>query len=168
LFHKTKALRASLIAATALLALPATGLAATSASTDAAATVGSELSVAATPTTTFAPALTHTASAIGTTDVDVTSTNQNWSLTATDAAAIDRGHMKGTSTTLGDPLAVSAPDTTLGAAKSGDLTAVEGLSVTGQLVERKAFTFTQSLLAAEDVVAGAAYGLTVTFTVSVA
>lgn len=154
----TKALRASLVAATALLAFPATGLAATSATTDTGTTVASELSVAA-PATTDLTALKHATSASGSTPVQVTSTEQNWSLTATDAAASGNGFMTNGTTPLDLPLQVAVD------AVSGDLTAT-GVPVAGSLVETKTFNFTQALGATENVVVGDHYGLTVTYTVS--
>jgi hypothetical protein len=153
----TKALRASLAAGAALLAFPATGLAATSAATATATTVGSELSVVA-PATTALSALTHAVPAAGSTDVQVTSTAATWSLTATDAATTGKGYMSDGTTPLSGALQVTA-------GTSGDLTST-GVAVAGALVETKTFTFSQALSPTEDVVAGHAYSLTVTYTVS--
>jgi hypothetical protein len=155
----TKALRASLAAATVLLAFPAAGWAAGTATTDTATTVGTELSVVAPPSSALG-GLIHSVPATGSTAVDVTSTSQTWTLTATDAAATGKGFMTNGTTPLGTALQVAA----VGGA-SGDLTST-GVSVGGSLVDTKTFNFTQALGATEDVVAGANYGLTVTYTVS--
>lgn len=154
----SQALRASLAISAALLAFPATGLAATSAATDTGTTVGSELSVVAPPSTGLS-ALTHAVAATGSTDVDVTSTASSWTLTATDGAATGKGFLTDDTNPLSLPLQVTAEGTT------GDLTST-GVSVAGALNETKTFAFSQALGATEDVVAGDAYHLTVTYTVS--
>lgn len=158
MIRSSKALRASLAIPAALLAFPATGLAATSADTDTGTTVGSELSVVAPPSTGLT-ALTHAAAATGSTDVDVTSTDSSWTLTATDGASSGQGFLTNGTSPLSLPLQVTAGGT------SGDLTS-SGVSVSGALNETKTFAFSQALGATEDVVAGDQYQLTVTYTVS--
>jgi hypothetical protein len=158
MLRSTQARRASLVAVTALLAFPATGLAASSAATDAGTTVGSELSVVAPATTNLTP-LTHAAAATGSEDVTVTSTAQNWSLEATDGATTGAGHLTNGSTSLIAPLQVTS------GGSSGDLTST-GVAVAGSMVETKTFVFTQALGATEDVLVGDGYRLTVTYTVS--
>lgn len=137
------------------MAFPAAGLAAST--TDYSTQIGSELSVVS-PATTGLSGLTHVSPATGSTVVDVTSTAAAWTLTATDAAVTSKGYMRNVSNALSNPLQIAATGGT-----SGDLTA-SGVSVGGAGVESKTFTFSQSLGASENVVAGNDYGLTVTYT----
>jgi hypothetical protein len=157
-FIKPRGLRAPMAAGILLLAFPAAGLAATTAESDTSATIGSELSVVA-PATTNLSTLTHGTAATGSTVVDVTSTTASWSLTATDEASADAGHLVSGGTTLDEPLEVTSGATT------GDLTG-SGVSVSGALVASKTFNFSQSLGATEGVQAGDSYALTVTYTVT--
>jgi hypothetical protein len=149
-----KALRASLAATSALMAFPAAGLAADSATST---TVGSELSVAA-PATTVLSGLTHATPAAGNTIVAVTSTSPSWTLTASDEG-LTAGHMVSETNSLVNPLAVSSVG-----GGSGDLTEAGISAADGAAVASRTFSFVQSLVSGEDVLRGDVYGLTVTYT----
>jgi hypothetical protein len=152
----SKALRASLAVGAAVMAFPATGLAATQDSSDAVTTIGSELSIVAQPTTLMG-SVTHAVPASGSTPVEVTSTAADWSLTATDEAATGKGRMHSGGSYLTQPVQV------VSGSSSGDLTDA-GVSVAGHLNETRSFDFTQALAPAEDVLAGDVYEITVTYT----
>jgi len=154
-------LRAPLgLAATVLLALPASSMAADQNAT-VSGVVGTELSLAAaTPgAMTFSPSTDGTASSA----VTVTSTQPSWTLSILDQSATTPGHLDKASGvgSLTDPLEFRLS----GAGSYSSLSGSAQTVTTGSLVDTKTVDYRQQIEATEDIAAGDAYNAVVTYRV---
>jgi hypothetical protein len=158
-----RALRALLVAGAATLAFPAASLADAGTVTG---TVGTELSISA-PNVTI-PALKHGANSTAGA-VTVTSTN-DWWLTAVDASATgSKGHLVRSAAGVGTDVLSNPLAITLGAAPSGDASAINGdLSVavteSGTMSDTVPVLFSQAVGNAEDIKEGEQYQMSIEYT----
>jgi hypothetical protein len=154
-------IRASLLASLAMLALPATSMAVDTPST-VSGTVAPELSLAvATPA---AMAFSHGAPTASSSLVTVISTQASWTLSISDAAASNAGHMRkvgAASTVLANPLQWSTDGATF-----NNLSGSPATVKTGGLVDTANVTYKQTLASGENVAAGDVYNLVATYTVT--